>query len=96
MWRFLAAKNSRCWAASLTLRSGFLPFRDATSGPETYGAGRYLDAEITSDGRVLLDFNRAYFPYCAYGEGWTCPLPPAENWLRAAVRAGERFPDEAS
>ncbi|WP_145975246.1 DUF1684 domain-containing protein [Deinococcus gobiensis] len=77
----------------------FIPFRDATSGPETYGAGRYLDAPVSrgSGGEALvqLDFNLAYHPYCAYGDGWTCPLPPAENRLDVAVRAGERLPQTA-
>lgn len=73
----------------------FVPFRDAGSGSESYGAGRYLDAPVfMHDGRpwVNLDFNLAYHPYCAYGEGWTCPLPPACNWLSVPVRAGERLP----
>lgn len=71
----------------------FVPFRDATSGKETYGAGRYLEAEVVDDGRVLLDFNLAYNPYCAYNERWSCPLPPIENWLNVAIRGGERnFP----
>lgn len=69
----------------------FLPFRDATSGPETYGAGRYLDLPV-EDGRVLLDFNYAYHPYCAYNEMFSCPVPPVENWLQVPVRAGERNP----
>ena len=69
----------------------FLPFRDATSAAQTYGAGRYLDAPL--EGKVAtLDFNRAYHPYCAYSGAWTCPLPPAENWLTAVVQAGERLP----
>lgn len=75
----------------------FVPFRDATSGSETYGAGRYLDAPLarTPGGlHVQLDFNLAYHPYCAYGDGWTCPLPPRENWLPEPVRAGERLPEE--
>lgn len=73
----------------------FIPFRDATSGHETYGAGRYLDAPLHRDnGEVWaeVDFNLAYHPYCAYGDGWTCPLPPAENLLPVAVEAGERLP----
>lgn len=74
----------------------FVPFRDATSGRETYGAGRYLDAPLAvsaQEVRVQLDFNLAYHPYCAYGDGWTCPLPPRGNWLGEAVRAGERLPE---
>jgi uncharacterized protein (DUF1684 family) len=67
----------------------FLPFRDATSGRESYGAGRYLDVEPGRDGRVQVDFNLAYNPYCAYNDAFSCPLPPPENWLRVPVRAGE-------
>ena len=87
----------------------FLPFRDATSAHETYGAGRYLFDTVkgstflrldgTSDGdgapegyrggRVLLDFNYAYSPSCAYDPRWLCPLAPRENWLDVPLRAGE-------
>lgn len=68
----------------------FVPFRDATSGKESYGAGRYLDMEVQHDDRYLVDFNYAYDPYCAYNAGYVCPLPPQENWLRVAIRAGEK------
>jgi uncharacterized protein len=67
----------------------FIPFRDATSGKETYGAGRYVEAESLGDGRFELDFNRAYNPYCAYNDAWRCPLPPRENWLTVPIPAGE-------
>ena len=70
----------------------FVPFRDATSGKQTYGAGRYLDVPLAQE-TAELDFNRAYHPYCAYSGAWTCPLPPAENWLRVAVEAGEKLPE---
>jgi hypothetical protein len=72
----------------------FLPFRDATSGNETYGAGRYLEVEPPGpDGIVEVDFNLAYNPYCAYNPEWSCPIPPAENRLSVPIRAGERnFP----
>jgi uncharacterized protein (DUF1684 family) len=71
----------------------FVPFRDATSGKETYGAGRYLDLPRHGD-EIVLDFNYAYNPYCAYNPDWSCPLPPAENWLKVPIRAGEKsFPD---
>ena len=74
----------------------FIPFRDRTSGDETYGAGRYVEAEPLGSGRYLLDFNRAYNPYCAYNENWSCPLPPRDNWLDVAIRAGEQtFPHDA-
>jgi uncharacterized protein len=74
----------------------FLPFRDATSGETTYGAGRYLldtvkgaDLGTTGD-RLVLDFNFAYNPSCSYDPRWVCPLAPPSNRLRVAVKAGER------
>ncbi|PYE54768.1 DUF1684 domain-containing protein [Deinococcus yavapaiensis] len=67
----------------------FVPFRDATSGAETYETGRYVEGHVHGD-MATLDFNFAYFPYCAYGEGWSCPIPPIENRLSIAIRAGER------
>ena len=69
----------------------FLPFIDAGAGSETYGAGRYLDLPVLEDGRLLLDFNYAYHPYCAYSVAYSCPIPPAENRLRIHIRAGERL-----
>ena len=83
----------------------FLPFRDATSGSETYGAGRYLHDTVKGSellrlddasfpgyagGRVLLDFNYAYNPSCSYDPRWACPLAPRENTLPVAIRAGEQ------
>jgi uncharacterized protein (DUF1684 family) len=68
----------------------FLPFTDATTGHSTYGAGRYLDLDVGPDGAVALDFNRAYSPYCAYNDGWVCPVAPAENHVSIAVQAGEQ------
>jgi hypothetical protein len=77
----------------------FVPFRDATSGTETYGGGRYLIDTIKGvdlgssyqDGTLTLDFNYAYHPSCAYDPMWPCPLAPPENWLPMAVRLGERL-----
>lgn len=68
----------------------FIPFRDATSGRESYGAARYLDLQPSPTGEYILDFNLAYNPYCAYSDDYICPLPPPENTLPVAVRAGER------
>ncbi|HZT94112.1 MAG TPA: DUF1684 domain-containing protein [Gaiellaceae bacterium] len=74
----------------------FLSFRDATSGHESYGGGRYLldtvkGAELGEDeGRLVLDFNFAYNPSCSYDPGWVCPLAPPANRLPVAVEAGER------
>jgi uncharacterized protein (DUF1684 family) len=70
----------------------FVPFLDATSGAETYGAGRYLDLEPDPDGTFTLDFNVAYHPYCAYAPRYSCPLTPAENRLPVRIEAGERLP----
>ncbi|NWG14388.1 MAG: DUF1684 domain-containing protein [Acidobacteria bacterium] len=74
-------------------RSGptlFVPFRDATSGNETYAAGRYLEVPENTTGVYDLDFNRAYNPYCAYRDDYSCPVPPEENVLKVAIRAGEK------
>jgi uncharacterized protein len=71
----------------------FLPFKDLTSNKETYGAGRYLDFGVNevNGNQIRIDFNRAYHPYCAYNHTFTCPVPPAENSLNVAVKAGERL-----
>jgi uncharacterized protein (DUF1684 family) len=80
--------------ASLTIyRSAhgyFLPFADSLAGDETYGAGRYLDPEPLPDGRLHVDFNLAYNPYCAYNDAWSCPITPPENRLKLPIRAGEQ------
>ena len=72
----------------------FIPFKDTTSGKETYGAGRYIDLELerdcTPEGRWILDFNKAYNPWCAYSKNYVCPFVPPENWLKVAIRAGEK------
>jgi len=68
----------------------FVPFRDATSGGETYGSGRYVEAHRLEGDTYDLDFNSAYNPYCAYNDDWSCPLPPRENWLDVPIRAGEK------
>ena len=68
-----------------------IPFRDATSGKETYGGGRYLDLEPRADDVYEIDLNRAYHPYCAYDDAWACVLPPPENRLAARVEAGEKL-----
>jgi len=70
----------------------FLPFVDANAGEETYSAGRYLEPEPLEEDRFHVDFNLAYNPYCAYSSGWSCPITPAENRLKVAIRAGEKNP----
>jgi uncharacterized protein (DUF1684 family) len=71
----------------------FFIFRDATSGAATYGGGRFLYADPPKDGRVVLDFNKAYSPPCAFTPYATCPLPPAQNRLSIAIEAGEMNPE---
>ncbi len=68
----------------------FIPFRDATSGKETYGGGRYIDLRENATGTYDLDFNQAYNPFCAYGRDYSCPLPPRENKLPVPIYAGEK------
>jgi uncharacterized protein (DUF1684 family) len=68
----------------------FLPFVDSQAGQDTYGAGRYLDPHMLPNGKLLVDFNHAYNPYCAYNDHYSCPLPPAENRLSVAIKAGEK------
>ena len=71
----------------------FIPFMDATTGEETYESGRYVDlltTDIVSD-KLVIDFNKAYNPYCAYvSEGYNCPVPPKENRVSVAIKAGEK------
>jgi len=76
--------------------SVFLPFLDATSGSETYGAGRYLDLDPESDGTYTIDFNLAYHPSCVYDPRFSCPLTPPENRLPIRIEAGERLPPAGS
>lgn len=71
-------------------KSLFFNFKDPTNGKQTYGAGRFLITEGVKDGSVILDFNRATNPYCAYTHYATCPLPPAENRLAIPILAGEK------
>ena len=69
----------------------FIPFTDATSGNETYEGGRYLDLTMPKSNQVLINFNKAYHPYCAYTDGYNCPVPPQENTLPIKIEAGVRF-----
>ncbi|MCI0582095.1 MAG: DUF1684 domain-containing protein [Chloroflexi bacterium] len=69
----------------------FVPVLDATSGHETYGAGRYLDIEREEDGTYTIDFNLLYHPSCVYDTKYSCPLTPAENRLPVRIEAGERL-----
>jgi uncharacterized protein (DUF1684 family) len=75
---------------SILSDSLFTPFKDETNGKETYEGGRYIDAEILPGYKMVLDFNMAYYPSCAYNEKFICVLPPKENVLAIPIRAGER------
>ncbi|OVE84008.1 hypothetical protein B2G88_13880 [Natronolimnobius baerhuensis] len=73
----------------------FIPFRDKTTGQQTYEGGRYMelapDRDLETGDDLVVDFNLAYTPFCAYSETYDCPLPPEENWLEVTIPAGERF-----
>ena len=71
----------------------FLPFFDDTNGETTYGGGRYIDLRIPDGDSLTIDFNKAYQPYCAYNERYSCPLVPRENYLPVKVEAGIKMPD---
>lgn len=72
----------------------FIPFRDSISGKQTYGAGRYLDLNpekhFMPEGKLILDFNRAYNPWCVYNKNYACPFVPPENWFKVEICAGEK------
>ena len=70
----------------------FIPFTDLTSGDESYGSGRYLEFYFKDikNNKIQVDFNKAYNPYCAYATGFRCPIPPKENHLAVAIKAGEK------
>lgn len=72
----------------------FLPFKDLTSGKETYGGGRFIDLTIPAGKRMIVDFNKAYNPYCAYSHAYSCPVPPPENFLDTEVKAGIKAPKD--
>ncbi|WP_126664057.1 DUF1684 domain-containing protein [Haloterrigena salifodinae] len=73
----------------------FVPFRDKTTGQQSYQGGRYMelapDRDLETGDEIVVDFNLAYTPFCAYSDTFDCPLPPEENWLEVAIPAGERF-----
>jgi len=72
----------------------FIPFKDDTNGSSSYGGGRYIDFEIPTQKYVILDFNKAYNPYCAYSSRYSCPIPPKENDLTIEIKAGVKAWDE--
>lgn len=71
----------------------FIPFKDHTNGEETYGGGRYIDLKTgdIQNGKVTIDFNKCYNPWCAYSDGYNCPIPPVENHFELEIEAGEKM-----
>lgn len=69
----------------------FIPFNDLTNGNTTYDSGRFLDLEIPEGDTIIVDFNKAYNPYCAYSDGYSCPIPPKENNLDIEINAGVKY-----
>lgn len=72
----------------------FLPFMDLTNGIETYGGGRYLELAIPKSDTIVIDFNKAFNPYCAYNQRFSCPIPPSENLLNCMIHAGMMIQDD--
>lgn len=72
----------------------FFPLTDLTNGESSYGAGRYIDLRIPEGNTIIIDFNKAYNPYCAYSDGYSCPIVPADNHLDVEVLAGVRYSDK--
>lgn len=71
----------------------FLPFKDLTNSVETYGGGRFIDLTIPEGNTIILDFNKAYNPFCAYSDMFACPITPAENTLNTEIKAGAKSPE---
>lgn len=84
-------QNQRMSAVPAYADHLFLPFKDLTNGEESYGGGRYIDVKASSlkDGKMKIDFNKAYNPWCAYSDGYNCPIPPIANHLDIMLTAGE-------
>jgi uncharacterized protein (DUF1684 family) len=72
----------------------FLPFTDETNGFASYGGGRYIDLEIPTGNTIQIDFNKAYNPYCAYNDKYSCPIPPRVNFLKTEIKAGVKAFDK--
>ena len=84
----LLYKNQESSFDPVSANSLFLPFNDLTNGNKSYGGGRYIDLEIPKENTIVIDFNKAYNPYCAYNNDYSCPIPPPENELNVKINAG--------
>lgn len=89
--RLTAYKNQQL-VSPLYQNHLFIPLKDLTTGKKTYAGGRYLDLQATAiqNGQLILDLNRVYNPWCAYSNGYNCPIPPVENHLKVALKVGEK------
>jgi len=82
-------QDARAFTNKLYKDHLFLPFTDLTSGEESYGGGRYIDLKVPADKtKIVIDFNKSYQPYCAYTDGYSCPIPPTENFIDYRIEAG--------
>jgi uncharacterized protein len=90
VYQYMKLINDKKYAKYL-----FLPFTDLTNGKQTYGGGRFLDLEIPDNNEIIIDFNKAYNPLCAYGnQKYSCPIPPKENFLEIKIKAGVKMYEE--
>ncbi|MCB0831847.1 MAG: DUF1684 domain-containing protein [Bacteroidetes bacterium] len=94
----VAGNSGRLWAYQTEKDANrvFIPFADKTTGESTYGGGRYLDLVLDASDSLVLNFNRAYNPWCAYSDKYSCPVPPLENHLSFPIHAGEQLPPRPS
>ena len=88
MFQLSVYQNQDKLEEDLHYDSLFLPFTDETNGLESYGGGRYIDLSIPTDNKLVIDFNSAYNPYCAYNDKYSCPIVPRENYLKTRIEAG--------
>lgn len=91
---FYGYKNTKSMNMPMYRNQVFIPFKDKTNGKSTYGGGRYLDVDMEKDnhnGKITVDLNKAYNPWCCYSDGFNCPIPPTENTQAIAIKAGEKM-----
>ena len=95
-YKLLAYQSKKLLEVKKVVDEIFIPFRDSTSGDESYGGGRYVDCKLPTEGNtIMIDFNKSYNPYCAYNPKYSCVIPPDENRLSVRIEAGEKKYDES-